>query len=76
MAEASAVIGLISSIAQFIDSSTRVIGRLNEFRSSLDGVPETFREIKDRLPLLIDTLKRTQNQVDAGHIKRGDSGST
>jgi hypothetical protein len=68
MAEALAVIGLVSAIVQFVDFGNKVVGRLNEFRQSINEVPKTFRKINDQLPLLIDTLRRTQNQADAGHV--------
>ena len=68
MAETLAIIGLISSIVQFVDFGTKVMHRLNEFQSNIKDVPETFRHIKTQLPLLIDTLKQTQAQADAAHL--------
>jgi hypothetical protein len=66
--EPLAVIGLVSAIVQFVDFGTKVVGRLNGFRQSINEVPKTFRKINDQLPLLIDTLRRTQSQADAGHV--------
>jgi hypothetical protein len=43
MAEALAIIGLISAIVQFIDAGTKVVGRLNEFTSDVNEAPRTFR---------------------------------
>jgi hypothetical protein len=68
MAEALAVLGLVSAIVQFVDFGSKIINRLDEFQSSIDEVPKTFRDIKNQLPLLIDTLKRTQNQAAAGCV--------
>ncbi|KAI9779071.1 MAG: hypothetical protein M1839_007737 [Geoglossum umbratile] len=65
MAEAVAILGLVSSIIQIVEFGSEVVSRLNEFQSS---VPKTFRDIKIQLPLLIDTLKQTQRQADAGKV--------
>jgi hypothetical protein len=66
MAEALAIVGLVSSIVQFVDFSSKIVHRLNEFHSSLDEVPESFRDIKVELPLLVDTLERTKKQAEGG----------
>jgi len=68
MAEALAVIGLVSSIVQFIDFGTKIIRRLEEFTSNAADVPKTFRSIQAQLPLMIDALERTGAQSDAGRI--------
>jgi hypothetical protein len=68
IAEALAVIGLVSAIVQFVDFENKVVGRLNEFRQSVNEAPKTFRKVNRQLPLLIDTLRRTQNQADSGHV--------
>ena len=68
MAEALAVIGLVSAIVQFVDFGSKVLNRLNEFKSDTDEVPKTFRSIKIQLPLMVDTLERTQKQAAAGHF--------
>lgn len=68
MAEALAVIGLVSSIVQFVDFGTKVIHRLEEFTSNAGDVPKTFRSIQAQLPLIIDALERTRAQGDAGRI--------
>lgn len=66
MAEALAIVGLVSSIVQFVDFSSKIVHRLNEFHSSLDEVPKSFRDIKIELPLLVDTLERTKKQTEDG----------
>jgi hypothetical protein len=68
MAEGLAVVGLASVICQLVDFATKVVRRLNEFRSSLNEMPRIFREIKDQLALLICTLETTQSQVNARRI--------
>jgi hypothetical protein len=66
MAEAVAILGLVSSIVQFVDFSSKIVHRLNEFHSSLDKVPKSFQDIKIELPLLVDTLERTKKQTEDG----------
>ena len=68
MAEALAVIGLVSAIVQFVEFSSKIIERLNEFQSSIDKVPQTFRDLKIQLPLLRETLKKTKTHAEAGFI--------
>ena len=38
------------------------------FYLSVNDMPETFQDINNRLPILIDSLKRTQAQADAHEI--------
>jgi hypothetical protein len=68
MAEALAVIGLVSAIVQFVEFSSKVIERLNEFQSGIDEVPQTFRDLKIQLPLLRETLKKTKTHAEAGFV--------
>jgi hypothetical protein len=68
MAEALALIGLASAIVQFVDFSTKVIGRIDRFRSKNNEVPVVFRDIKIQLPLLISGLKRTKERVERHEV--------
>jgi hypothetical protein len=68
MAEAFAVIGLVSAIVQFVDFGSKIVRRLDEFESNSDHVPQTYRDIKNQLPLLLSTLRRTKAQAEVGDI--------
>ena len=68
MAEALALVGLVSAIVQFIEFGTEIASRLHEFHVS--DVPKTFRDIKTELPLLLDTLQRTKEQAEAGLVSK------
>jgi hypothetical protein len=68
MAEALATIGLVSAIVQFVEFSSKIIERLDEFQSGIDEVPQTFRDLKIQLPLLRETLKKTKLHAEAGFI--------
>ena len=68
MAEAAAIIQLIASIASLIDLSAKVVSRLHEFASKTSDVPESFRSLWIRLPLLTAALQRIQAQAEAGRL--------
>lgn len=68
MAEALAVVGIVANIVQLVDFSSKVLSRLNEFQSSVDEVPSSFRNVKVELPLLLDTLKHINKDISAGLI--------
>lgn len=68
MAEAAAVVGLIASIASLVDLSAKVASRLHDFTSKSSDVPESFRSLQTRLPLLTVTLQHIRSQVVAGHL--------
>jgi hypothetical protein len=70
MAEALAIVGLVSSIVQFVEFSSKVVHRLDEFHSGLDEDPKSFRDLKIELPLLVDALERTRRQAEDGCFSR------
>src|ERR1700712_2367622 len=69
MAEALAVVGVVASIVQLVDFSSKVLVRLDEFQSSLGEIPKSFRHIKAELPVLRDTLQQTKDAIDAGFVR-------
>jgi len=69
MAEALAVVGVVASIIQLVDFSSKVLVRLDEFQSSLGEIPKSFRHIKAELPVLRDTLQQTKDAIDAGFVR-------
>ena len=68
MAEAAAIIGLVASIASLIDLGAKVVSRLHNFTSKSSGVPESFRSLSTRLPLLTATLQHIQSQAEDGRF--------
>ena len=68
MAEAVLAIGLASSIIQLIDYGSRVIKRLKYFSSSVESLPAAFRNVQITLPLILDILRRTRQQIDFGEV--------
>lgn len=69
MAEALAVVGIVSSIVQVVEFSAKVAERLNDFASSVGEVPRAFRHIQTELPLIIDSLRRVKNQAESGSVE-------
>jgi tetratricopeptide (TPR) repeat protein len=69
MAEALAVVGIVSSIIQVVEFSAKVAERLNDFASSVGEVPRAFRHIQTELPLIIDSLRRIQKQSESGSVE-------
>src|SRR5215472_10122884 len=69
MAEALAVVGVVSNIVQLVDFGSKVLHRLDDFQSSLGETPKVFRHIKTELPILLDTLKQTKVAVEKGTIR-------
>ena len=69
MAEALAVVGVVSSIVGLVDFGSKVLHRLNEFQSSRGEIPESFKHIKEKLPILLETLNQTKLAVEKGSIK-------
>ena len=70
MAEALAIVGLVSAIAQYVDFGLKIVERLQDFHSSVNEVPKAFRDGRVELPLLLDTLKRTQAKAESGALSR------
>jgi N-terminal domain on NACHT_NTPase and P-loop NTPases len=69
MAEALAAVGVVASIVQLVEFSSKILHRLDEFRSSAGEVPKSFRHIRAELPVLQDTLRQTKEAIDAGSVE-------
>ena len=68
MAEALAVVGLVSAIVQFVDFSTKVIRRIDELRSKNNEIPMVFNDISVQIPLLVGDLNQTKNRAERSEI--------
>ena len=56
-------VGLASAIITFVSIGTRITLRIREL-SEVGDIPESFRDIRTRLPLLISIVVRTQHGND------------
>ena len=68
MAEAVALLGLISSIAQLVDFGSTVISRLADYQRTVSGTPKIFKALGTNLPLILDALKRIGAQAKSGSM--------
>jgi len=68
MADPITIVGLVAAIASLVDLSTKVISRLQDFTSKSSDVPESFRSLWIRLPLLTATLRYIQSQAETGRL--------
>jgi len=68
MVEPLAAVGVAASVIQLVDFTTKVVSRLDEFRSNVQEVPESFRQVYDQLPVLSATLERIQDVVRADSV--------
>ncbi|MCJ1306895.1 hypothetical protein MMC25_000539 [Agyrium rufum] len=68
MAEALAVVGIVSSIVQVVDFSTKCIERINDFRKHAQEIPKTFQGIARLVPAFADGFKKAQEQLEAYRV--------
>lgn len=68
MAEALAIIGLASAIVQFIDFGTRVLRQLHRLNDEVSNGPQAYQDIRTRLPLMLDLVKKIRLQIEAGEV--------
>jgi hypothetical protein len=61
-AEAILVLGVISSVISIIDG----IKQVYDAAADAEGLPDTFREVAGRLPLVKTILAAAQQQIDGG----------
>ncbi|KAI4182884.1 MAG: hypothetical protein L6R41_005720 [Letrouitia leprolyta] len=55
--------GLATAVITFVDFGTKVAKRIKQLSEAGD-IPDAFRDIKTRLPLIIDIIVHTQPQAD------------
>jgi hypothetical protein len=63
------VIGVVAGIIQLAQVGYSVLKRLEEYQSKLGDIPESFRHIRVRLPVMLDALQHTQSAIEIGSIR-------
>jgi len=63
-AEAILVLGVISSIIQIVDGTKQVY----DAATDAQGLPEAFREVADRLPIVANILGSAKKHIDDGAV--------
>ena len=59
-AEVVAVLGLISSIISIVDGTKKIY----DAATNVQGLPQAFREVADRLPIVGNTLDSTKQNIE------------
>ncbi|KAG7055833.1 TPR-like protein [Colletotrichum scovillei] len=70
MAEALAMIGLASALIQFVEFGGKVLRQLRRLESDMTGVPTVFKNVRSRLPLMVDLVQKLIIRMDAGLIDK------
>jgi N-terminal domain on NACHT_NTPase and P-loop NTPases len=70
MAEALAAIGLVSAIVQFVEFGTKIIGRFHSLQKEVADGPKVFQDVRTRLPLMLDLVKKIRIQIEAGQVDK------
>lgn len=68
MAEAVIAVGLAGSIVQLVDYGSRIAKSLKHFSSGVENLPSAFKNVQITLPLILDILRRTRQQIDFGEM--------
>jgi hypothetical protein len=63
-AEAAAVLGLISSVISIIAGAKKFY----DATTSSEGLPEAFREVANRLPIITDILAAAERRIQKGYV--------
>lgn len=70
MAEALALIGLAAALVQFVDFGSKVVRQLRRLEGDVAEMPTVLRNVRARLPLMLDLVKKIMLQMDAGLVHR------
>lgn len=69
MAEALPIVSVVvADIIQLVEFSSKVLHRLDEFRSSLGKVAQSFQHFSAELPVLKATLQKVKEAIEAGSL--------
>ncbi|KAK0506982.1 hypothetical protein JMJ35_010682 [Cladonia borealis] len=66
-AEAIAILGIISSVISIVDGTKQVY----DAASNTNGLPEAFREVATRLPMVRDILDSAKRHIEEGSTNEG-----
>ncbi|KAK3989393.1 short-chain dehydrogenase [Cladorrhinum sp. PSN332] len=62
-------LGLAGNIVQFIEVGSKLVKRLSDFRDSVNETPQAYRQVKAKLPLIVEGLDRIKDQAESGLFK-------
>ncbi len=68
MAEASALIGLVSSIITFVYTAEKTVSRLRDFYGSGRGLPKVYANVKNQLVVMVPVVEEMNDEHAKGLI--------
>lgn len=68
MAEFVAGVAVVSSFLHLIELSTKVVSRFNTLSYDLASSPQVFRDVRQRLPLIVELVTRTKEEIEDGRV--------
>jgi hypothetical protein len=71
MAEALAVVAVVSSIVQLVDFTSKVVARLDEFHSNTTDIPRSLSHLRTELPLVTHTLQQIREIIQTKRFPDG-----
>ena len=72
MAEALGVLGVVANIAQLLSLAAETLHNLNEFRSTIDGIPDTCAHTKAQMELTLRRLAKEKEMISEGRFNHED----
>ncbi len=67
-AEALVVIGIVASIIQLVDFSSKAVARIKGLSEDVHNVPKAYRDVQSILPLVANTLESVCRQASSGQL--------
>jgi hypothetical protein len=62
------VVGVVANIIQLIQFGEQILDRLEQYGTTLKGLPEALGHIHARIPILLNSLKKTRHSIDTGAL--------
>lgn len=72
MAEALGALSVVANIVQLVDFSSKLLERLQDFSNKGRDLPQTFREVKVGLPLLLRSIEHIRDDLESGAVDPQD----
>lgn len=60
--------GVAANIISIIHITTEVVKRLNDFKTTVEGLPRALKSLSVELPTLINSLKRIRQAIEDGRV--------
>ena len=68
MAEALAIVGLVSSIITFVDAAQKVVSRLKDYWESGRELPKAYANVRNQLAFMVPEVEEMKNEYHKGLI--------